>query len=174
MRIWVKEIGGKGNAVNAFVSGPLLTLVPEKKVGVSIIDDPPSITDQTCKMRVPPKMKEIPVYAGQEVGIDMAEAAGTQNLIKTNSVNVGGPEPGPPPGEKREGVHIDKAATFQLYAPICVYYSDQDGVLYGNCRTYRMSMGGAGIPGSGRYGFSCTETPVKGEFDAAFGSFCDN
>lgn len=178
LRIWVKEIGGKGNAQNAFIVGPEFKLVPEKKIANPFYDDPPEITDQTCKMRVNPKMKEFPVYAGQEVAIDIAQTAGTISLIKTNSVSVAfglpQPEPKPAPGEKREGVHIAKDATFQLYAPICVYYFESDGTLHGNCRTYRMSIGGTGIPGSGRYSFTCAETPVTGSFDGLFGSFCDN
>ena len=83
-------------------------------------------------------MKAFPVNGGQEVQVNMVQSAGTISLIKTKSISVtlGGPqqEPETPAGESPDKVSIAKDAVFQLYAPFCVYYFDEDGVRYGSCR----------------------------------------
>ena len=161
----------KGDAVGAFVTGPEFKLVPESKTGNQMFDDLPTITEETCKQKVSPTAKAFPVNGGQEVRVDMVQAAGTMSLIKTNSVSAsfGGPqkEPETPPGESSDRIPIAKDAVFQLYAPVCVYYFDEDGERYGSCRDYRLAI-------SGRYGFSCTESPVSGTFQEIFFGYCEN
>lgn len=169
MRIWVKNIG-HGDAVNAFISGPYLRLVPEKKTGFLFFDNREFVTEETCRTREPPKMKMMPVYAGQEVSIDLIQSVEAVSLFKTKSISVSlgspQPEPEPSPGEKLR-VQIARDAIFQLYGPVCVYYSDRRGAAYGSCRTYRLST-------LGRLTFSCQESPLRGEFVPTFGGFCDN
>ncbi len=174
MRIWVRNIG-RGDAVSAFLAGPQFKLVPDVKTGVPIIDEIPPINDRTCQLKVSPSSKMFPVYAGQEVFVDMVQSVGVQSLIKTGSVSValGAPQPEPqtPAGQEPGPIRVAKGAAFQLYAPICVYYSDRSGALYATCRTYRLNVG---TPLGGPYSFSCTGAPVKGSFEATIGNFCDN
>jgi len=176
MHIWVRNIR-KGDAVGAFVLGPQFKLVPEKKIGNPFFDDIPSITDQTCKEKVSPKMKAFPVYGGQEVRVDMVQSAGTFSLVKTSSVTVtlGGPqkEPETPAGQEPDRISVAKDAIFQLYAPVCVYYFDEDGERYGGCRSYRFVVTGR-IGNSNPYGFSCTESPLSGTFEETFFGYCEN
>lgn len=172
IRIFVKNFG-KGEAVSAFVNGPEFQLVPEKKVGDPFYDEPPSITDQTCRNKVSPKMKMFSVYSGQGVYVDLAQTEGVISLIKTKSVTLtfGIPpqEPEPPTGEKpSKRVPFDKDTRFQLYAPVCVYYDDGDGLSYGSCNTYRVNF-------NGRFPFACSETPLSGAtFQMTIGNYCDN
>lgn len=176
MRVWVKNIQ-KGDAVGAFIAGPELQLVPEKKIGDPFFDDPPAITDETCKANASPKARMFPAHGGEETGIDIAQSAGTVSLIKTKSVSVtlGGPqkEPETPAGEKPSArVPIAKDAVFQLYAPVCVYYFDEDGARYGSCRSYRLVV--SGRTGPDTYGFSCTDSPVEGTFETTLFGYCEN
>jgi hypothetical protein len=177
MHLWVKNIR-KGDAVGAFAFGPQFKLVPEKKIGDPFFDDLPSITDQTCAQKVDSKMKAFPVNGGQEVRVDMAQSAETMSLIKTNSVSItlGGPqkEPETPAGETPSArVPIAKEDIFQLYAPVCVYYFDEDGKRYGSCRSYRLAVSGR-AGNSDPYAFSCTESPVSGTFEGTFFGYCEN
>jgi hypothetical protein len=176
MRVWVKNIG-HGEAVGAFVIGPQFQLVPEKKTGVQFLDTPTPITDDTCKLKISPKAKEFPVHIGEEVSIDMQQAVGAISLIRTNEISVsfGAPQPEPqtPPGEKPEAVYIAHDAIFQMYAPICVYYFDQDGNRYGGCSSYRLVVN-SHIASSDPYGFSCTESPVSGHLEQTLFGYCQN
>lgn len=174
MRLWVKNIG-RGDAVNAFVFADL-KLVPDQKTGAPIIDNAPSITDQTCRTKLSPSSKMFPVYAGQDVYVDVRQSVAVQSLVKTNSVSVGlgAPQPEPkasPDQGLSKPIKIAKNAPFQLYAALCVYYSDRNGVQYASCRTYRLDMGSLM---EGPYSFSCTQTPVRGSFEATLGNYCDN
>ena len=174
MRIWVKN-NGHGEANGAFVAGPMLQLVPEKPIGLHEIDDVPSIDDQFCNQKFSPKMKEFPVGSGEEVSVDMRQAMGAQSLIKTNSISVtfGGPqkEPEATPGQASAGIIIDKDAIFQLYAPVCVIYTAEDGTPYASCRNYRMAVDGQ-LGSSDEYGFSCTHTPIHGSFEQTLFGYC--
>ncbi len=171
MHIWVKNIRG-GDAVGAFVVGPQFKLVPEKKVGNPFYDDVPRITDQTCKQVVPPQMKAFPINAGQEVRVDMTGGVSTTSLIDTTSITIG-QEPEPPPGQKFTRTVIAKDAIFELYAPVCVYYFDEDGERYGSCSTFRLVVNGR-IGEPDNYGFSCTESPITGTFEGTLFGFCEN
>ena len=113
--------------------------VPEKKIGNPYYDDPPTVTDQTCRNKVNPKMKEFPLGPGEQSVINVQQARATFTLIKTKdaSVSFGAPavEPEPPPGEKPskpDPIFPDTA--MQWYAPVCVYYFDKAGTQYGSCR----------------------------------------
>jgi hypothetical protein len=178
MHVWVKNIR-KGDAIGAFVEGPQFKLVPEQKIGNPFYDDLPSITEETCKQKVSPKMKAFPVHGGQEVSVNMVQSIGTLSLIKTNSVSItfGGPqqEPETPAGEKpSERVPLTKDTIFQLYGPVCVYYFDEDGTqYYGSCRNYRLSINGRGET-SDPYAFSCSQTPISGTFEETFFGYCEN
>ena len=177
MRVWVKNIR-KGDAVGAFMEGPQFKLVPEKKIGDPFYDDLPSITDQTCKQKVSPKMKAFPVNGEQEVAVNIVQGIMAVSLIKTKDISVtfGGPqqEPESPEGEKSSSrVPIGKDAVFQLYAPVCVYYFDENGERYGSCRDYRLAINGR-VGNPNNYGFSCTESPVSGTFEEIFFGYCEN
>jgi hypothetical protein len=175
MKISIKNIR-KGDALSAFVAGPYYKLVPEKKTGFPEFDGLPSITDDTCKNAPPPKMKLFPVHGEEELGLNVTQSVGVFSLVKTNSVSVtfGGPqkEPEPSPGDKPSDViHVTKDAQFQLYAPMCVYYADEDGVAYASCRTYRMVVESSATAGT--YVFSCTQSPIRGRFEEAFSGYCE-
>src|ERR1700730_13713806 len=147
MSVWVKNIG-KGDAINAFIVGPQFELVPDNKIGIPAFDNPPSITDESCGLKVESKTKQFPVYAGQEVSMGVNSEVGIRTL-----------------GNELKDLQkpsIPADAIFQLYATVCVYYFDRDGARYGTCRTYRLNIGPTNtIPGGGKYSFSCTQTPVK-------------
>lgn len=176
MHIWVKNIR-KGDAVGAFVIGPQFKLVPEKRIGNPFYDDVPSITDETCKQNIVPKMKAFPVNGGQEVAVNMVQSAETVSLIKTKSISItlGGPqkEPETPAGEKpSDRVPIAKDTVFQLYAPVCVYYFDENGARYGTCQSYRLAV--KERDGSENETFSCTQSPVSGTFEQTLFGYCEN
>jgi len=178
MRIYVKNIR-KGDASGAFVTGPMFTLVPNIKLGIPSFDDLPIINAETCQQKILSKMKPFPVRGGEEVRIDMVQSAMTISLVKAKSVSATlgrGPEKEPETstGGKEDRISIAKDALFQLYAPICVYYFDEEGATsYGSCRDYRFVV-------SGRTGaahmdsFSCTQSPVSGTFEETFFGYCEN
>lgn len=177
MRVAVKNIR-QHDAIGAFVVGPEFKLVPEKKLGDPFFDDLPSITDSNCKVRPAPKMKLFPVHAQEEVSANIRQTVGVVSLVKTNQVSVtlGGPQPEPqtPKGETpAPRPPIDKDTVFQLYGPVCVYYSDYKGNTYGSCRTYRLSIEGR-PENSDQYSFSCSQTPIRGSFEAVFAGYCEN
>jgi hypothetical protein len=175
MHVWVKNIK-RGDALGAFIGGPMLKLVADKKTGDAFYDNPLQITDETCKLDISPK-KQFPVHGGEEVREDIVQGASVVPLIKTNSTTItfGGPqnEPEPPPGERpSERVPIAKDALFQLYAPVCVYYFDENGVRYGTCRSYRFITKGQSGPED--RSFSCAESPLRGTFEETLASYCEN
>jgi hypothetical protein len=171
MHVWVKNIG-KEDAVNALIAGPGFRLVPQKKIGIPFFDTPSTITDEMCAGKISPQTKEFPIYAGQETYLNMVQSVGVQSLMKNThsvSVTLGGPqlEPQPPTGEKLSGrALIDANTTFEMYAPICVYYFDRDGTRYGSCRLFIYRV-------AGRDGFACRDTPVTGSLEEVLGNFCD-
>lgn len=171
--IWVKNIR-KGDAHGAFALGPEFKPVPEKKLGDPFYDDPPPIEEQTCMMKVEPKMSPFPVHGGEEVEVNLRQSAGSISLFKGTHaiIGFGGPQdenkvfPGENPAER---IPVDNDTLFQLYAPICVYYFDESGKRYGSCRTYRFIPNGAS-----QYAFSCSQTPLSGTFEATMFGYCEN
>jgi hypothetical protein len=107
----------------------------------------------------------------------MRQAVGAISLVKTRnlSVSFGGPQPEPetPAGERPEMVDIAKDAVFQMYAPACVYYFDEDGNRYGTCSEYRVIVD-AHIASNDPYGFSCTESPITGHLEQTLFGYCQN
>lgn len=177
MQVWVKNIKNE-DAINAFLTGPDFKLVPIKKTGNAGFDDLPQIDDKRCKVKVTPKMKMFPVHAGEPLVVNMAQSAGVISLVRVNQLSVtmgNGPQPEPeaPKGEKEERIEVAKDAVFQLYAPICVYYSDAEGASYGSCRTYRLSVVGGRFPND-PHNFSCPDTPVAGIFEETFANYCED
>jgi hypothetical protein len=172
MQFWVKNIRQE-DAVGAFISEPFM-LVADKKVGNPFLDEVPEVTDKTCRAETSPKAKAFPVHGFEEVVENMTESAETFSLVKTKNLTVtlDGPqtEPQPPAGEKVERTAVSKETVFKLYVPVCVYYFDSDGVRYGSCRTYRLSVN---KNAADNYAFSCTQTPISGTFEEMLFRYCE-
>ena len=150
MRIWVKNIKN-GDAISVF---PVLNgaiFIPDKRTGIPFYDDPPQITEQTCRSHVSPKVQPFPLNAGEEKFINSGQSVGAVSLIPT-------------PGAKPV---IPKDATLQWYFSTCVYYLDEDGEPHGTCQTYRFSR-------NSKYSFSCSESPMTGVFEPIMFNYCEN
>jgi hypothetical protein len=174
-KIWVKN-PRKGDALSAFIAGPMYKLIPEKKTGIPEIDALPSITDETCTQVPPPKMRLFPVHAGDEVTVQLTPTIGIASLIKTNSVTIhydgSQEEPKAAPGNKpSDTISMAKDARFQAYATICAFYIDENGVGYATCRTYRMLVKTLSTAESTT--FSCTQSPMSARFEEAFSGYCE-
>jgi hypothetical protein len=146
-RIFVKNIG-HGDASSVFVNGPQFTLVPEKKIGVPLVDAPPKITEDVCRPKLSPKARVFALNSGQEYWIDMGPGGGTVNLA-----------PGP---------YIAKDAILQLYAPICTYYAEENGDQHGTCDSYRLILNTASAS------FTCSDSPIIGKLELMPFQHCQN
>jgi hypothetical protein len=177
MQVFVKNIG-PNDAVGAFTSGPEFRFVPEQKMGASFLDNPPEITPEACSVRPKPKsnMRMFPVERGSGVAINISGGLGTEALegVKSLSVRFGGPQPEPVPSDDHSpGIHVAPDARFQLYAPVCIYYQDVKEHNFGYCANYRFVVENPSDPNDPS-GFSCRETPVRGEFERQLMNYCEN
>lgn len=177
MQIWVKNIG-QGDAAGAFVAPPMMKLIPEQKTGFKEVDDIPSLNAELCKIRPSAKAQMFGVERGQEMGVNIRQAAAVYSLVKTDTVTItlGGQqtEPVPDPNSKpSDQIKLPSNARFQLYMPVCAYYQGFDGKNYGTCKNYRLRLS-KHIDPADEYGFSCSETPVTGQFEQVLMSYCDN
>jgi hypothetical protein len=157
MRVWVKNIR-KGDAVGAFMGGPPYTLVPENKIGVGdrFYDNLASITDESCKQKMlPDAMKEVAVNSGQELSMEIRQSAGITTLPPT-------------------GIPLPEDTVFQLYMPLCVTYSGEDGEQHTTCQDYRFVVDGLTDSAADKYGFSCPQTPLRGSFEQTVFGSCEN
>jgi hypothetical protein len=169
MAVSLKNIRN-GDATGVFVPVPHFHLVPDQKTGIPLFDERDTINVNSCMVRPTPQMALFPLNAGEETAISMKQSAGTTTLIKTNkaSATFGSfPQSAPDKTPHPDRVPIAKDALFQLYAPFCTYYVDENGTEHGTCMTYRFHIGG-------RYSFRCTETPVRGEFEQTFAGYCEH
>ncbi|MFZ2001860.1 MAG: hypothetical protein WAU73_20920 [Candidatus Sulfotelmatobacter sp.] len=110
-----------------------------------LLDKLPEINEKTCQVRMKPEAQAFALNGGEETFLDIKQGAGTINA----------------------GIHIPADATFQLYAPMCVYYSEEDGSQHGTCTTYRLIDNRSA-------GFKCSETPINGTFEQTFFGYCEN
>jgi hypothetical protein len=169
VRVWLKNIKN-GDAVGAFIAGPNYKLVPEKKTGDKFLDDSTLVTDDSCKAEIKPKMKQFPVNEGQEIYLDMARSDGVTGFYPGTSatIHLDKPiNPASPLGGDESTAPLKRDDLFQLYAPLCVYYFDEEGNRHGTCMTYRLNM-------NGRYTFSCTQTPITGTLEQVFLGYCED
>jgi hypothetical protein len=172
MRIWVKDGEHNGDAKDAFVLVTTMKLVPEKPTGTKFFDTPPQIDDRTCNQTFLPQMKEFTINSGTEVATDVRQAGSVQSLIKASSISIDPrQEPQPAAGQDSGHIHLAPDATMQLYMPVCVVYTDEDGTTYASCQDYQMVVDGR-ANGSDDVGFSCTQTPIHGTFVQTLGNYC--
>jgi hypothetical protein len=147
--LWIKNIGNE-DALGVFIF-PNVKIVPEQKTGEPTFDDPPSITDTTCKNPGKPPKNLFPVYRGKEIEIPIRQVTETYSLEKK----------------------IASGTKFSLYAAFCINYTDGSGKPYGSCRTYRMTVNGQ--KGSlNPFSFFCDGNTFIGDFQPTFSDYCEN
>lgn len=175
LRFWIGNSGG--DAKDVFIPSITAKLVPEQATNNPEFDQPPIVTDDTCKKRGKPMIKEIPLGSRLQTPLDVRQVVEVFPLFKMKSgsitIDTQGSDPIPPPDLKpSDWTHIAPDAVLQLYIVACVDYSDKDGAAYASCATYRfMANGRQNILNP--YGFSCQETPLAGTFQPIFGGYCE-
>jgi len=173
LRFWIGNSGG--DAKDVFIPEVLARIVPEQKTNNPALDNPPIVTDETCKMRGKPTAKAIPLGSHLKTPLDVRQIAGLFPLFNTgNSVTLGGGDPIPSPDLKpSDWTHIAPDAKVGLYVVACVDYSGEDGTSYVSCATYRFFVNGQEAT-LDPYEFSCQGTPLYGTFQPTFGGYCQD
>ncbi len=168
--VWLKNIK-RGDALGVFVK-QFPKFVVEKKIGISLFDDPPPVSDEMCRQQERPETKQFPLDGGQEIGFKtrIKGAMGLMTNMKSISISIVGKPPDVATGPDAKRAPIAKDAIFQFYLPICTYYFDGTGTRYASCKTYRLIRNTS----QGTPSFSCGESPITGGFEQVFGGFCEN
>jgi hypothetical protein len=147
VRIWVKNIRS-GDALNAEIVPFNWKLIAEKKTGEPGLDDPPSITETDCSRQFKTSKTvrlKFPINTGQETSV-LLDGFGVAESPIPNSFK---------PGD-----------ALRFYAPLCVYYRDEQNAPHGTCAMYMLDL-------NGRYSFSCSESPIRGSLDLSLYNQCE-
>ncbi len=146
-RVWVQS-PKPNEAVGAFIVGPGLHLIADKKIGDNTIDKLDPVTDETCRAKISPLVQGFALNSGEEKSIEIGKGAATLNFGSTSGM-------------------LSNDSLFQLYAPTCAYYFDEGGDQHATCMTFRFVVNGS-------YSFSCKETPITGTFQQTNFGYCEN
>ena len=174
LRFWIGNTGGDAKDVFTMAIAKLVT---EQPTDNPEFDESSLVTDDTCKGRGKPMVKEMPLGSRRQTFLDIRQVSGIFTLFRMKSGSITfdqqGSDPTPPPDIKpSDWTHIAPDAKLQIYIVACVDYSDKAESAYASCATYRFIVNGHENT-LDPYGFSCQETPLAGAFQPTFGGYCE-